>query len=173
MVLTKIPDLDFNILMILDDVSLENGNEIDCYSHQLCQNKYLWYLKIKNLYPTFPSLNLDWFVLKKLYYKLKYQNWTSIIVWADQTLLNWITDQSDYIKFFKNYVFQSLRLIILSEDESIIVATQLFNFIYNHRFILDISPDFKKSVKEKLIAFSTNPFFSESAKIYYKNIFGA
>ena len=74
--LTGHPDVDFNILYHLPDEQLEHVCQTDRYAHSLC-NDYLWFLKSRQLYPTISELKLPW---QTLYYKLKYQQWTDIIV---------------------------------------------------------------------------------------------
>jgi hypothetical protein len=83
MILTGIVDIDFEILSYTDDLVLEELLLTHKYVYNIRFNYKLWYDRIIKLHNNFPFLkNLKNYEWKKLYYKLKYQDWTHIIVWA-------------------------------------------------------------------------------------------
>src|SRR5687768_18524472 len=92
-------DVDYDILLSLDDVDLEHICHSTSVIQKLCHND-LWYRKILVSYPTLPYMNIPY---RELYYKLKYNSWTDILIYAEynnEILTNWVINHTNY----DNYV---------------------------------------------------------------------
>jgi hypothetical protein len=143
----------------------------------------LWYLKIVNTHPDFPLIQgitaIEW---KKLYYKLKYQDWTAVMVWADinnfNNLIDWILQQQEYKNFFYNKFRMYLHMTEHQRNKlkKTKVVIMLYDFFYNHKIMvrnLEVEkPLTYQLIINKLIEFiETEPELADMFKLYLKNIF--
>lgn len=142
-------DTDFKILLLLDDLDLENVCYSSDHMHQLCNNSYLWYQKILTLYPDFPLLSIETNEYKALYNKLKYQQWTDIVTWAEvnhfDALLAWILLQKDYEMYFIKTVgkLQNISAITGDKNRRRIIMIEMYRFLHTHQLIVN-TPKFIK-----------------------------
>ena len=181
-ILTGLKDVDIEILANLDDITLEEVCLTNQYASSVCHNSKLWYLKIVNNYPDFPLLKgisaVEW---KKLYYKLKFQDWTAIMVWADvnniSNLIDWILKQKEYKAYFNDEIRMYIRLTRFQHGkERLNTVIMLFNFLYNNRFrVMSLkieNPRFYQAIINKLYEFiEEGGEFKEIGKLYLRNIF--
>lgn len=177
MILTSITDINFEILSHVDDDVLENLSQSNTYYNALCHEPYLWQLKIINVYDFFPLNGYDYLLYKQLYYKLKYKEYTSIMLWLDHNnksdIINWLICHKDYKKYVVqkiNKLFKQLH-IIRSIENKIIIADQIFISVYNHRYIIFSYLELTRAIKNKLIELHHDPFYVRKAQLYYKLIF--
>lgn len=173
-----IEDVDLSILLRMDDQTLEEHCYTNDYVHQLCLSPQLWKLKIEDLYPTFPFhhqlIPIEW---KKLYYKLKYKDFTAIVVWAQKNeysdILDWLSHQKDYLNYFK-YNFG--KFLDSSENQSgktqVKIIINFLNFLYNNKIFIDVYPEFRSTIKKILTNYALYvPQIKDIMKVYMKSIF--
>ena len=172
MSITGYEDTDYEILLLLDDLDLENL----CYSseqmHKVCENSYLWYRKILKLYPDFPQILAN-YEYNALYYKLKYDQWTDIIVWADihnPQLLKWAMGQPNYKSFFVKSVQKILNSNMVGNySQQRTNAIKMYQFLYTHRQMLKTMPKLFDMIMYKLKELSdTAPSMKELFDLYVK-----
>lgn len=169
---SSIQDTDLIILSLLEDIDLENVCEANQSTHNLCLYPDLWITKIKSLYYDFPYLDVDGKEYKALYYKLKYNQWTDIVVWSEHNkmkeLSQWIVHQKTYENFYilhAKYLMNNIKKV--NHNKKKILAIELFKFIYTHRLILNTTlkmKGFKMVILNKLDEYA-------STELYYKEIF--
>lgn len=143
-------DVDYDILLSLNDVDLENISHVSSVIHLLCHN--LWYRKVLISYPTFPYIEIKY---RELYYKLKYNKWTDLIVYAEymnnDILINWIINQENYNQYVKSTILKFLKNINNHHrHHKLILITNLYTFIHNHKRQLCKNKEFKNTAIERL-----------------------
>lgn len=175
---TKIKDIDIEILSHLNDDVLENLCQSNIYLNKLCHTTILWWKKITNKYTTFNiNLGSDYLVYKKLYYKLKFKEYTDIVIWAYHNnkldIIDWLLTEPDYIKF----VIKTLQKIFSANNAAktyinkTMALDKMFIFVYNHRFYVLSSALLSDAIKSKLVEFQNDDMYGEKAKLYYDLIF--
>ena len=116
---------------------------------------------------------------KKLYYKIKTNDWTAIAVWADVNhhvnVLDWMLTVPSYKYYIRTYILKQLNIIekLWIKKRKTKSAIQLFNFIHNHRYAIihNIIPGFAIALSNKLEEFaSEDPDLFGS---YKKSIFSS
>jgi hypothetical protein len=149
-------DVDLYIMLMMIDEDIEILCETNVYMHYLCRK--LWLNKIKLLYPNFPILKLTYIEYKALYYKLKYNQWSDIVVYAElnnNLLLQWLIENNNYEKYVINTVIKYLKSIGTTQAMTIQIssAINLFKFIYTHRQLFNKNKwaKLKNIIKLKLI----------------------
>ncbi len=174
---SSIKDTDLIILSLLDDVDLENVCEANQSMHDLCLYSDLWLTKIKALYDI-PHLDIDSKEYKALYYKLKFNQWTDIVVWAEhnhmEELSEWIIYQENYKKFYILHADTFMNSITQVEriQKKKTLAIELFKFIYTHRLILNTTvklKGFKKVLLNKLDDFASGEY-KEVFELFKKHL---
>ena len=143
-------DVDYNILLSLDDIDMENICHASSMIRLLCHN--LWYRKVLISYPTFPYMDIKY---RELYYKLKYNKWTDVIVYAEymnnDILINWIINQENYNQYVKSTILKFLKNINNHRlHNKLILITNLYTFIHNHKRWLFMDKAFKNTTIERL-----------------------
>jgi hypothetical protein len=158
MAFTSLIDTDLLILYELDDVTLENVHEVNKRQHQLCYSTNLW--QIKCGYYDVNNFNMKPNEYKALYYKLKYNQWSLIIEWAEkynQSLLEWCLYKDQYkrylIKNIKN--LQDIINLTSGKVNKTLLTVTLFKFIHCHQYNFNNNklhswPTFKIVVLDKL-----------------------
>jgi hypothetical protein len=147
--LTGNEDTDLYILSMMDDVDIENLCDSNVQIHHLCLK--MWVTKIKLLYPDFPVLHLDAMEYKALYYKLKNNKWSDVVVWAEVNNINllsqWIIKNTNYKQYIIKTINNYYRGIdnVNRKKNKISITMSLFKFIITHRqFINSDYPQWKK-----------------------------
>jgi hypothetical protein len=149
-ILTGLKDVDIKILSNLDDDTLEIVCLTDQYVSTLCHDTKLWYLKIVTMYNDFPALqSLSPMTWKNLYYNLKDQDWTTLMIGIDENnreLIDWIMKQGTYVKFF---IHEFIQLITKYNNQRTArgkenVLVKFFKFLYTHRLFISERAMFNK-----------------------------
>lgn len=175
--LTYIKDIDIVILSYIDDNNLESISQINKYLNNLYYSPYLWQLKIIKKHIDFPIINgYNYMLYKKLYYKLKFKQYTDIIIWCDNNgmldIINWLINNYNYKKYFiesvQTFLYQITKLYI---NNRVIATDNLFNFLYNNRFFLELHKNFKDTLKDKLLLLINDTVYHKKAILYMKLIF--
>ncbi len=163
-------DVDYEILLLFTDVELEQFCQSSKSIHYLCDK--IWYRKILHLYPTFPHLNLTIDEYRALYYKLRDQKWTDLVVYFEDNIeFNiWLLEQKDYTNFFVKSVNIYINTIpIVSYKEKIQLIQELYTFLYNHYLWIKNHPKFHQEVINKLNNFIIDaPENQELYELYIK-----
>lgn len=148
-------DTDLYILFMLDDVDLENLCDSNLHMKKLCLR--LWLPKIKLLYPDFPFLNLDAMEYKALYYKLKNNKWSDIVVWADVNNINilsqWIINNKDYDRYIMKTIINYYTAVekVHRKKNKTSITLSMFKFIMTHRQLINSGDSRWKKFKIVLI----------------------
>lgn len=114
---------------------------------------------------------------KMLYYKLKYQNWTDIIIWAEHNdydvFMDWIINNTDYINFITTKIDYLINILNNLENIFDIRDTliQLFNLLYNHKFWFNNNPNYKKALLKNLEIYIAFPEIEPIVKNYLITLF--
>ena len=151
-------NVNLEILLKLDDISLEHACQTNWFVRDTCYSSYLWYLKCQQLYPNIPIFKLNNREWKALYYKLKFNKWTDIVRWSEQYAPE-IMDWAQYLKQYENYVIYNQNRYMdtidtLDTDEDMdIILLEYYRFIVNHKRFLIMHP---KTRKELINMLKTN-----------------
>lgn len=152
--LTFNKDITYEVLLLLDDMDLENLCYLSSDIHDICNNQQLWYMKILNTYADLPVMNVDY---KILYYKLKYDQWTDLVVYAENNdlLMHWISSQPKYQKFVISKIgqYQNAMATVTGSINKRKNLHQLLIFLYNHKRWLNSYLKYKAMVLHKLQGF--------------------
>lgn len=162
---------------MLEDVDIENLCSSYVFIHSICHK--LWFHKIKLLYSDFSFLNFTSTEYKALYYKLKYNKWSDIVVYSelnDIKLSQWIIDNKSYNTYVKNTIGKYLSSINIARYKRIKIplAIYLFKFIFTHRQLIytDKWLKFRNCIKPKLIYLKdTEPVLDGLPAPEYYNVF--
>ena len=95
-IFTHVRNIDMNILLQLDDESLQSVCRINKYTQSLCKDNVFWHLKINKLYPGLPIPKEYQQKLKELYQTLTKEDITE---WAADNgyleVLKWLAQTKD------------------------------------------------------------------------------
>ena len=174
MIYLTVKDTDLIILSLLEDGDLENICETNQAMHYLCLFPDLWFTKLRLLYSDFPRLDINGKIYKALYYKLKYDQWTDIVVWTEHnhinTLSNWIILCKNYYIFVEKYVLNYSKIIEMASNKNKkLLAINLFKFVYTHRYRINLiaEPDLKITMLNALDRFVlTCPYYKEIFELF-------
>ena len=176
-ILTGVVDIDLQILNHLtDDVILEELLLTHKYVYNISLNPKLWHDRIIKWYHDFPpQKGIKDFEWKKLYYKLKYQDWTALIVWAEvnnyTTLVDWIIKQETYKTFVQSNMDKLIKQfwrVPYNVVESTLIKR--YNFICSHKSYFLMGTLSEKSIRKSLISGSKSTD-SDVYKMFYRQLF--
>ena len=178
MSLTGHADTDFKVLLLLEDLDLENLKETSKFVHLTYDHFYLWFCKIKYLYPDLPILS-HFTAYRALYYKLKYNKWSDIVTYADvhhlDTLSHWIIHQHSYVRCFDARIIKMVKASQLHNtinNKKIIINIFSFLFVHHHLINHPKKASFKLLMYSKLNEFSLRaPDLKELFDLYIKIFF--